>query len=164
MNFYISYFYQVRFFKPNIVPISTCLSDPLWFHKGLSHRWGQFTDKNGVINGIRAEPLVPGPTCEGLCSGPDGCKEKELNHTWCDFLWAYYNQLQKLSFKDIYIRFSNLEEQIKEELKILDKDIDFVLIVYETPSNPCSERRMLQKWFKENGYDLKEWDKNYLTS
>ena len=146
------------------MPISTCLSDPLFFHNGLSHKWGQFIDKNGVINGIRAEPFVPGVECEGLCHGPSDCEDKKLNHSWCDFLWTYHRQLMKLSFKDIYIRFSILEQQIKEELKILDKDIDFVLIVYETPQNPCSERRILQKWFEENGYELKEWNKSYLTS
>ena len=34
MKFYISYFYQIRNFSPNMIPISTTVSDPDWFHKG----------------------------------------------------------------------------------------------------------------------------------
>mgnify|MGYP007070208670 CR=1 FL=1 len=26
-----SYFYQIRNFTPNIIPVSTCLSDPVWY-------------------------------------------------------------------------------------------------------------------------------------
>lgn len=36
-------------------------------------------------------------------------------------------------------------------------DVDFALIVYETPLNECSERKMLQRWIKENGLQIEEW-------
>ena len=36
-------------------------------------------------------------------------------------------------------------------------DIDFALIVYETPSNPCSERVAIQQWGKENHLNITEW-------
>lgn len=158
MNVYISYFYQIRFFKPNIIPLSTCVWDPKYFHNGGLHT--QFIDKNGVINGIRAECFVPDENCNGLCRGPENCRNEELNKGWCNFLSIYLEQLRKLDFVEIWHKFKNLAKQIKDELKILEKDIDFVLIVYETPKNPCSERRALQQWFKENGYELKEWTKN----
>ena len=32
MKFYVSYFYAVRFMKPNTVALSTAKSDPQWFH------------------------------------------------------------------------------------------------------------------------------------
>lgn len=32
MKFYISYFYAVRFMKPNTVALSTAMWDPKWFH------------------------------------------------------------------------------------------------------------------------------------
>ena len=32
MKIRISYFYQVRNFKPNMIPMSTAISDPAWFH------------------------------------------------------------------------------------------------------------------------------------
>lgn len=35
MKIYTSYFYQIRFFKPNMIPLSTAKYDPSWFHKGL---------------------------------------------------------------------------------------------------------------------------------
>ena len=31
MKIYTSYFYQIRNFKQNMIPISTCLSDPEWY-------------------------------------------------------------------------------------------------------------------------------------
>jgi hypothetical protein len=40
-------------------------------------------------------------------------------------------------------------ENIKEEIIL-------VLIVYETPSNPCSERQALQDYFTSYGWECKE--------
>jgi len=36
-------------------------------------------------------------------------------------------------------------------------DVDFALLVYETPQNPCSERVVIQQWFKDHGMEIKEW-------
>lgn len=36
---------------------------------------------------------------------------------------------------------------------------EIILIVYETPDNPCSERRVLIDWFASNGYELEEYRK-----
>ncbi len=71
MKLYTSYFYQVRFFRPNMVPLSTAIWDPKWYHDGKDHAY-TFIDKNGVINGIRCEALHPGTSCSGLCHGADG--------------------------------------------------------------------------------------------
>ena len=46
MQIMTSYFYQVRFMKPNMIPLSTALSDPQWFHKGTYDKTIQFKDKN----------------------------------------------------------------------------------------------------------------------
>ena len=32
MKIRLSYFYQIRFFKKNMIPMSTALSDPEWYH------------------------------------------------------------------------------------------------------------------------------------
>jgi len=32
MKVRISYFYQIRNFKTNMIPMSTALSDPAWYH------------------------------------------------------------------------------------------------------------------------------------
>ena len=72
MAIYISYFYNVRFLKPDQVPVSTAVWDPKWFHdfKGQSHK---FFDKRGVLNGLRAESLHPDHTCDSLCRGLEAC-------------------------------------------------------------------------------------------
>jgi hypothetical protein len=36
---------------------------------------------------------------------------------------------------------------------------EIILIVYEAPDNPCSERRVLIDWFASNGYELDEYRK-----
>ena len=35
--------------------------------------------------------------------------------------------------------------------------VDFALIVYESPTNPCSERVILQQWLHDNGIECEEW-------
>jgi hypothetical protein len=32
-----------------------------------------------------------------------------------------------------------------------------VLIVHEATNNPCSERRVIQEWFRDNGYPIEEF-------
>ena len=44
-----------------------------------------------------------------------------------------------------------IANKIKEEIII-------VLIVYETPANPCSERKPLQDFFNAHGVECKELD------
>ena len=44
-----------------------------------------------------------------------------------------------------------IANNIKEEIII-------VLIVYETPTNPCSERKPLQDYFNDHGVECKELD------
>ena len=153
-----SYFYQIRFFKPNYIPLSTAVFDPKWFHKNLGNTY-QYFDKNNVLNGLRAEPFVPNKDCEGLCRGPSVCITEDP--TTCEFLSTYYNQLKQLNFNSIMERFSRLAAQYKAA-KNLSNDIIFVLIFHETPNNPCSERWMVQKWFKENGYELEEFNKEAI--
>ena len=37
---------------------------------------------------------------------------------------------------------------------------EIILMVYEVPDNPCSERVELLRYFRENGIDIEEWKKN----
>lgn len=154
MKFYISYFYKIRFFKPNMIPLSTCFHDPAWFHenKGHSH---VYKDKRGVYIGLRAEPLMPGPLCEGACAGPEHCVEKGKGS--CDFLTSYNIQLHSLDFNEIIARSENLATRIQKK-EGFEEEPEIVLIVYEKPDNPCSERVVLKRWFQENGIELVEWD------
>ena len=156
MKFYTSYFYQIRFMPPYVIPLSTAVWPPKWYNnfKGKGH---QFVDKRGVINGISITPFEPGEACEGLCYGSDKCTTKDPNT--CKFLQTYYKQLSELNFLEIMKRFDTLGTQVKNYLGF-EEEPEFALIFCETPTNPCSERWAVQKWFKENGVEIKEWNKN----
>ena len=57
MKIRISYFYQIRNFKPNMIPMSTAISDPSWFHDWKDSSY-IFTDKRGILNGLRLKPII----------------------------------------------------------------------------------------------------------
>lgn len=152
MKILISYFYQIRFFKPNMIPLSTAKWDPKWFHQNKSQDF-QFKDKNGVWNGLRAEPFAPGPLCENLCTGPDGCTQTAND---CLFLNTYKMQLRQLNFQDIYNRIVSIGEAVQKKEQFAEEPV-VVLIVHEAPNNSCSERKSIQEWFQKNGYELKEF-------
>ena len=58
MKVRISYFYQIRNFKSNMIPMSTCISDPKWYHdfKGKNHlfvpfiKWDKGIKQVSVLN------------------------------------------------------------------------------------------------------------------
>lgn len=155
MKIMTSYFYQIRFMKQNYIPLSTAVFDPKWFHqnKGQHYQW---KDKNGVWNGLRAEIFMPGEECEGLCRGREVCNA--YSPKTCAFLKAYRRQLDKLNFEEVLNRFSKLGEQIQKIEGFTEEPV-YVLIVHEAYDNPCSERWVIQDWFRDNGYDIKEFNK-----
>lgn len=158
IKIYTSYFYQIRNMEPGCLAFSTALSDPKYFHK-FGDSSIKYFDKNGVLNGLRAEPFVPRFTEElkDPCTGPKGCKHLENNLPWnCEFLEKYTELLSKLDSKDIEQRFIRVGENY---LKEIGKDIPltYILLVHEAPTNPCSERGPLQKWLKENDFGGEEW-------
>lgn len=152
INVATSYFYQIRFFKPYMVPISTAVWDPKWYHnfKGQDH---VFVDKNGVINGLRIKPLMPGHSCDGLCRGRENCETGDPGN--CPFLEKYYEQLAALDFNQFM---DTLEEHVCGMFKRCNLLFDplVVFIVHEAISNPCSERVALLRWFNENGLPVTE--------
>ena len=120
MKILTSYFYQIRNFKPNMIPLSTCISDPKWFHNNRDINY-YFKDKNNVYNGLRAEPFVP-TMAWGECCGPKNCLYKPDK---CKFLREYSEQINKLDFKEMIERFNSLAariqsvENFKEEIKMV---------------------------------------------
>ena len=141
MKIYTSYFYQIRFFKPHMIPLSTAIWDPKWFHDGHDQSY-TFIDKNGVINGLRCEALHPGPTCEHLCRGTANCGAVPSS---CQFLQNYRAQLAAVDSADYLRRIHNLCIKVQKQLGFLEDPVP-VLIVHEAPSNVCSERAPLQEW------------------
>lgn len=153
MKIYTSYFYQVRFMKPYMIPLSTAIWDPKWFHnfKGQDNI---FVDKNGVVNGLRATPFAPVVHGEAACTGQP-CDHKPES---CAFLKQYLDQLNKLDINEIVTRCNNLGQKIKQ-LQKFEEEPEFIFLVHEAPQNLCSERAVIQLWFKQNGFDVTEWHK-----
>ena len=151
MKFCTSYFYQIRNFTPNMIPLSTACGDPLWFHQGHDKSF-VFQDKRGIVNGLRAETLHPDSSCSNLCKGSKNCDDKPES---CEFLQAYTKQLEKVDFEEFFAFCRSCSEfynKTKEETII-------ALIVHEAWYNPCSERVPLQNWIKAHGYDCPEWNR-----
>lgn len=151
---YISYFYNIRFMNKDFIPISTALSDPKWFHHNTYNKNFIFYDKNDVINGLREERLMPGPTCQDLCHGTKGCSDHPSE---CQFLINYRKQLDEIDFD----KFSqDMEEILADYYSARKICANLVFIVYEVPDNPCSERGALIEWFKSHNVEVEEWNKS----
>lgn len=103
---------------------------------------------------MRIEPFMPGEECSDLCRGPETCNSKP---PMCRFLLTYRTQLNKLDFVSIMERFNILADKIKTKEHF--NDVDFALIVHEAPTKQCSERGVIQSWFKDNGVLVPEWYK-----
>lgn len=131
-----------------MIPLSTAVFDPKWYHMMRNDKNFVFFDKNHVINGLRVDPLVPNKSCESLCKGPDNCKDSSTN---CQFLTTYQSQLNKINFKEFIKDLSELQV-----LNKTDEETYIVFIFHEAYDNPCSERWSVRNWFKENNYLLKE--------
>lgn len=145
MNIYTSYWAQVRKFPPSLIGLSTCVRNPKWRPLGK--------DKRGVIC-VDCPPFKPGRECEGLCNGK--CEPKHpLN---CLFLKNYKTQLDRINLITIQNSLGHLASRICADEHL--SDIDFAFLFYETPTNPCSERVMVQQWFKEHGIQIEEWHPN----
>lgn len=133
IKIYTSYFYQIRNFKKNMIPVSTAISDPAWYRPPQGQEY--YIDKRGIVCGLRYEPLIV--QREGTHTCP--CDAKNLEPA-CPTMLEYKNLLYSLVDK---------EKTLKAFEYCLNKfNADtIVLIVYEVPNNPCSERQALQEFF-----------------
>lgn len=145
MKLYTSYWAQVRQFPTNLVGLSTTIWNPKWRPLGK--------DKRGVIC-IDCPPFKPGRECDGLCNGK--CEPKHPSD--CLFLKNYKAQLDRINLITIQNSLGHLASQICADEHL--SDVDFAFLFYETPTNPCSERVMVQQWFKEHGIQIEEWHPN----
>lgn len=154
MKIFTSYYYQVRNFYPWMIPIGTSITLPKWFYNKDYH---QYIDKRGVLNGVRCKDLAMPK--EYYYNHPEiqcGGRSCDHNPGTCKFLQEYYEYLTIcLDFGDFLQRAETCANRIKNAYKI-KHEIYLVLVFFETPQNLCSERNAVQKWFKENGYNLTE--------
>ena len=150
IDWYISYFYHIRNMPPTMIPISTAMWDPGWFHNNKGNDY-LFKVKNGVINGIRCNGLNPHAVYvagEDCPSG--GRKECKLWITGdCKFLPKYKEYLESLNFKEVINKLESACRRLNPNCTAI------CLLVYEAFDNPCSEREPLIEWFNENGKELK---------
>jgi len=147
MIIYTSYFYMIRFFPKNLIPLSTAQWDPKWYHEfqGNDHA---FIDSNGVINGIRIEDLNP------LHTHASGCPCELKNYTECKFIKEYKEGLRNLNLNKILEYINNVLNEASEILGL--KNLKPVLIVHEADWNPCSERDSLIEYFTENNIEIEQ--------
>lgn len=144
MKIYTSYFYQIRNFKKNMVPVSTAISDPAWYRP--PQRQEYYIDKRGIVCGLRYEPLIVQLQGSHICP----CEDRKAAPS-CPTM---------LEYKQLLYTLVNKEKTLKAFEYCLNKfNADtIVLIVYETPKNLCSERYALQEFFncEELKYPIKE--------
>ena len=152
MKIATSYFYQIRNFTPNMIPVSTCLSDPAWYRPPEGKEY--YIDKRGIICGLRYEPLIVQLNGTHFCPCEDRSKAPA-----CPTMLEYEQLLNSLVDKDRTLKaFNYCANKFKRPFD--EEEPIIVLMVYETPKNPCSERYALQKFFgcEELKYPI---DKNY---
>lgn len=149
---YTSYFYQIRFFTENMIPMSTAVWDPKWFH-GNRGKDFVFRDKNNVWNGLRIEPLVYKNYGDSVddCKGKDVC---QYDYTSCGYMKRYSEQLNSINI-DWFM--SNLVTAMNKLYQDKD-DVVPVFIVHEAPTNNCSERIPIQNYFNSHGVMCTELD------
>lgn len=147
MKIYTSYFYQIRNFTPNMIPISTAISDPAWYRPPVGKEY--YIDKRGIVCGLRYEPLIVQKRGTKECLGLHQQCPFYIEGCQCECMQEYYQLLCSLVDK---------EKTLKAFEYCLNKfNADtIVLIVYETPKNLCSERFALQEFFncKELEYPI----------
>ena len=146
MKIKTSYFYQIRNFTPNMIPVSTAISDPIWYRPPEGKEY--YIDKRGIINGLRYEPLIVQKYGIQTCYGPEGCwyahadtRDPYGNEIPCPTMREYEQLLYSLVDKEKTLK------AFEHCLKKFNADT-IVLIVHEAPNNPCSERAVLQKFFE----------------
>ena len=158
MKFYISYFYQIRFFEKHMIPISTCYSDPNWYYN-YRQPGTIYKDKHGVLNGLREDSLMIDEDRVNQVEAADNMCKKDCpfkEHLPCMFMRKYREYLDTLDFDELVNKLTRAAEISAEILK-LDCEPVIVLMVYEPISCKCAERPVLQAYFKAHGIDLLEW-------
>ena len=140
---------MLRFLKPNQIPISTALWDPKWYNRDGK----VYVNDKGVIFGLKCPPLSPQECTPGCCP----CNNKTPGK--CKFIQEYIESLRKLNFLEIKQGLENVAKEVQGFMGFAE-DPEIILVVYETPDNPCSERRSLIQWFLENNVNLEEYEKD----
>lgn len=156
MKIFITNYYNIRFFSPNMIPIATSIDWPYWLRKNKPKL---YLDERNVIIGIKEEKFSCGFLFDELtekCQKNCPYKSKVPN---CEFMIKYYEHLKTLDFNEMIKEFERVAGEVYK-INHYDNEPIIVLMVYESPTCNCAERPCIQRWFKDNGYELKEWTKD----
>lgn len=161
MKIFITSFNNIRYFKENMIPVSTALGWPWWLYKDADVKVGEYyVDKHNIMIGISDERLHFNKDAfeemEEKCQKNCPYINKIPN---CQFMTEYLNHLRSLDFSKIIEDLKITGEEVRKVTKYKGEPI-IVLMVYEAASCPCAERPILRKWFEENGYKLPEWTRS----
>ena len=153
MKFYISTFYQIRFFTENMLPVSTAMWDPKWYHN-FGHQNVCFYDKRNILCGCRYEKFnLPASLWTDLVEQQEECQRDcpfREQVPECPFMKKYKQYLDSLDFEYII-------NEIEEMSSKVSKIDTIVLLVHESPKCLCAERPVLRQWFQDHGRELEEW-------
>ena len=175
ISFATSYFYKIRFFKKNMIPLSICMYDPKWY---INNK-----DKNGQRYGLRCndysspqsnDNLLPFLVPQEYHSDTDCecCNNKWNIH--CDYLNRYRNQLHKYIDGNEGLLLSQILNEIKINYpdRISDYNVDdncnndnnlvAVFVGFEASSVSCSERFVLSEYINNNKFFKRYFKENNL--
>ena len=148
MRYFISTFYNTRYFQPHQIGVSTAVWQPKY--------WKYEQNKNGAVMGI-CEPLLSSAKLSEDVICQRGCQHKNEVPN-CPFLVSYREYLETIDFEKLTAEFERIASEDKK-INNYQQEPEIVLLVYEAVNNPCSERLGLVKLFADHGIELKEWAK-----
>lgn len=137
---------MVRHFKANQIGVSTAKFSPQW--------WLYSQNSHKSVIGIEERAISPayiGTVCSKECT----YKKDLLN---CPFLTAYRNYLDTVDINYLLSEFTRVAKEVKK-INHYEGEPEIILLVYETPNNPCSERQPLIDYFGKHGIKIEEYSK-----
>ena len=156
MKVMISYFNNIRNFDTDVLPVSTAMWDPKWYHNSLAPD-NIFIDKRGIVNGMKCRKLIlPITDWYELENSNEECRHDcPFIGTNCKFMQKYRHHLDTIKFDKLLTSFQTMLQYVNQLLGLECKDV--VLLVHEKPDKLCSERVVLKAWFKDHGLELEEY-------
>lgn len=130
VSFMTSYFYQIRHFSKNMIPVSICIWDPKWY-KGIHY------------SGLVPKVYDPESHCEN-CIKVNG---QEYHDFHCDYLNAYRRQLSRLNVKRTLDDVARIVRKYAYENDV-NGPLIAVFVGYEVTAKRCSERFVLSEWIE----------------